>query len=214
MLYGRIIKANDYFHIKTFCPDLTYLEFLPGYGDKFILDIPTYSPDDFKKRFKKSILMASTGYDFDLTNRRNILSLLNREIKVTAKARTYLNSLSDEIEFWNAVLIYKVCGRYEHDTFREKYSIYPLFFNLGGRIDILLAECRKLSEVPPELIFDTILTFLVKMKQIDSLSGISWRYRRDLLDVKARITNVREKVYRYLKSGRDQVDLVAFILSL
>ncbi len=214
MLYGKVIKAACFSRVQLFCPDLVYKEYIPLYGDSYIIDVPTYSASEFKKRFKKSVLLAASGYDIDLTNKTTAIRILNKVRKVSLDAIDYFRTLDDELEFWNAIKIYRICGKYRYEEILKKYSIYPLFFHLGTTWEALLEELYKLKDVPTEVIFSALFTFIVKMQNIDNLRGVSWRYRRDLIDVRARITDVKKKVYRYLTSERYRSDLMYFVLSL
>jgi len=213
VLYGKAVKAACFSHVRLFCPDLAYVEYVPGYGDSYIINVPARPVSELRKRFHRSVIMTDRDYDVDLTRRANGIALLNRIRRITPGARDHFLGLGDEIEFWGALKIYRICGRYQHELPRGT-SLYPIFFNLGANRVKLIQECEKLSHLPPEAVFSGLMTFLVKMKRVDKIRGISWRYRRDLLDVRQRITNVERKVYRYLTSDRHWNDLVYLIVTL
>jgi len=213
MLYGKAIRVNCFSRVKLFCPDLAYIDTIPGYGDSYIIDVPTYPVAEFKQRFRKSVLISDKDYDVDLTREVVAIRILSMTRKVSRDAVDYFMGLDDELEFWNAIKIYKICGKYYVERI-PKTSMYQLFFNLGGNRRTLIQEMSKLRNVPTPVIFSALMTFIVKMKKVHRLRGISWRYRRDLLLVRSNITDVEAKVYRYLKSQRTRSDLLYFILSL
>jgi hypothetical protein len=213
-LYGKVVKAACSSHIRLFCPDLSYVDQVPAYGDNYLVDVPTLSAAEFKRRFARSVLRAESGFDIDLTVRANVLRLLRRIRRVDTQAVSHFASLVEECEFWNAIKIYYVCSEFRDAAHKASLSTYPLFLHLGGSKTALLQELSKLRGVPPSLIFSALLTYLWKMKKIDRVTGISWRYRRDLLDVRARISDVKRKLYRYLKSDKEMSDLLYLVLSL
>jgi hypothetical protein len=214
VLEGKTVKANDFTHIRVFSPGLRCVDVTPAYGDSYIIADANLSKQKFQQRFQRSILMKDADYDIDLTNRHTALQLLNTVRSVDAGFRRYVNTIDDEPAFWNAVKIYALCGRYLYDPKRQARNFYPVFLNLGADKRILLAELAKLQHAPVNLLFSMLLEFLVKVQNVHDISGIRWKYRRDLLDVAERVSNVRRKVDQFLASERRMTDFIFLVLTL
>ncbi|MBT3181200.1 MAG: hypothetical protein HN337_01685 [Deltaproteobacteria bacterium] len=222
MLYGKDVRAGHFSHILIFAPDLRYVDFIPALGDNWIFGAET--PDIAKKRsnFPRSVLMKETGYDVDLTNRKVAIAFANKMQKMNIEAREYFLGVYDELEFWNSIKIHIVrpdiiLDKLVPKMIQEKIvssAMYRLFQNLGGSREKLLIELLNLRNRPVPLLFSCLLEFLVKMKKIDDIVGIKWGYRRDLIDVKKRISGVKRKLICYLGSRRTFADFAELVMSL
>lgn len=206
-MYGQIISTDDFSKIRIFCPDLVYIDQLPLYGDNYIIDYPKLSPQVFRNKFKKSILMSPAG--IDLSNKEKVLQFLDQKRKLTKIATDTLMTKEGD-DFWNAVKIYLICGKVQPEI--ESESIYKLFKALGGSKADLIKEEYLLRDKPLGVQFSSIVTFLVRMKNIAD-QNINPVFRRDLMDVRKRITSLTIPVVKYLKSEQEQSDFLYFLLS-
>lgn len=204
MLYGKAVNTTDFSRIQLFCPDLMYIEFVPSYGDNYIINAAGFSLKAFRERFCQSVLISPAG--FDLSNRTAVME----SIGLSKTAQGYFESMH-ETEFWNNLRIYTVCGRYKKEL--DESSIYPLFKTLGGSVAEVIGAYEKVAHLPIQLVFSGILTFLIKMKNLKEIS-VSGLYKLDLTNVARRVSDPARKVMRYLKSDREQSDFLSFLVSL
>ncbi len=208
MFYGQIVHVSDPGKIQIFCPDLTPVTYAPAYGDRFIINVPGYSPISFRSRFSYSILIHPSG--IDLTSPDRVLEALSKTMKLSKAAAESLRGL-DEHQFWNSIRLYKLARKLPEVDISE--STYRLFLKLGAAKLEVLKELHALDHVPHKILFSAMLTFLIRVKDPAGQS-VNPRYKRDLIDVSRRLKNVNSVVIRYLKSERAYSDFVWFILSL
>ena len=208
MFYGQVVNAIDSGKVQIFCPDLTPVTYAPAYGDRFIINVPGYSPTKFRTRFSRSVLLHPSG--IDLTSQDRVLDTLSKMIKLS-KAATELLRGMEEPEFWNSIRLYKLARRLPDEGLSD--STYRLFLQLGGSKVALITELVALQNIPHKVLFSSMISFLVRVKSPGE-QVVSPRYKRDLINVSRRLRNINSVVLVYLKSEREYSDFMHFILSL
>lgn len=208
MLYGQCVWTDDPSKVKVFCPDLSYVSFTPGYGDHYLIEDRTLSLQEFRRKFKTSVLINPAG--IDLNNKEKVLSLLGSKHKVPESVKEGFLAL-EGVEFWNAVKIYSIAGVHKFAINTE--SLYPLFLSIGASKTELIKHFSTQAGTPVMVLFSSILTFFQKMKHIKDIN-VSPVYKKDLTEASRRVFSVNQKIVRFLKSDMEYSDLLYFLLSL
>jgi len=210
MLLGRSVRTKDFNRIYIFHPDLRRVDDIPLYGDGYLItvDVPQSVMDE---RFPRSVSLSKSGYVLD--DRKNALEKLKEIITVPASHEKLLDSLSEH-DFWTSLPVYILLKKFPPEIEWERSGVFFIFKAVVQQNRKELINLFFNSNLPIPVLFSSMLTFIQKAKNINSMTIKSRHYRKYLYYLSHRMPKIVNAIKIYLGSQRGRSDFLLFLLEL
>lgn len=208
----QIFKIKDPLNLRFLYPGYSVLERPPLFGgDKGI-----YTSEfmvDRKEDYPESIFVSSSR-GLDLDKRENLITLIHKRVRALADKERQLILTCDESDLWHIVGQFYLTHKMSY-YFEQESSTYELLKSLSESPFEVVKAVLGVEGVPVPILFSSMLTFLIKMKNLDEIREIiNPVYAKDLERARKSIRNVQSAIMWFVDSTRSQADFLHFMLEL